>query len=145
MRDRVSDQLAERQKSHPVGPQRRVFTIFLNVNAVTLSWRGPSHDNGDIVISWRETIRIEVFKRDLFSVDLICLTFFLRDDRALEINEEMNGWKSLVEKLPEYLPGCQTLEEWFPTVAFPPFKTNRTIIYSRAEDLRSLQTLKLIG
>jgi hypothetical protein len=133
MRDLVASQLAERRKSHPVRPQRTVFRIFHNANALRLSWRGPSHDNGDIVIAWRDTIRIEAFKRDLFTVDLICLTFVLRDDKALEVNEEMDGWKSLAEKLPEYLRDCQTLEEWFPAVAFPAFKTNRTVIYSCAE------------
>ena len=133
MDDRVAAQLAERRRSHPVRRQRTVFTIFHNVNALKLSWRGSSHDNGDIVIAWRDTIRTEVFKRDLFAVDLICLTIVLRDDTALEVNEEMDGWKSLVENLPEYLPGCQTMEEWFPAVAFPAFKTNRTVIYSRAE------------
>jgi len=66
-------------------------------------------------------------------MDLICLDIVLRDDRTLEVNEEMDGWKSLVDKLPEYLPGCQTLEDWFPPVVFPAFKTNRTIIYLRAE------------
>ena len=133
MRDRIADELAERQKSRPVRPQRTVFTIFHNANALKLSWRGPSHDNGDFVIAWKDTIRIEVFKRDLFAMDLICLDIVLRDDRTLEVNEEMDGWKSLVDKLPEYLPGCQTLEDWFPPVVFPAFKTNRTIIYLRAE------------
>ena len=134
MRDSVAGQLAERRRSHSVRRQRTVFSIFHNANALKLSLRGPSHDNGDIVVAWRDTIRIEVFKRDLFAVDLICLTIILKDDRPLEVDEEMNGWESLVEKLQEYLPGCQTLEVWFPTVAFPAFKTNRTVIYSRAEE-----------
>ncbi len=133
MRDRTADQLAERRKSRPVRPQRTVFTIFHNANALKLSWRGPSHDNGDFVIAWRDTIRIEVFKRDLLATDLICLTIVLSDDRTLEVNEEIDGWKSLVDKLPEYLPGCQTFEDWFPAVAFPAFKTNRTIIYLCAD------------
>jgi hypothetical protein len=133
MRDSIASQMAERLRSHPVRPQRTVFKIYHNANALRLSWHGPSHDKGDIVIAWRDTIRVEVFKQDWFTVDLICLTIVLRDDRTMELNEEMDGWKSLVEKLPEYLPGCQTLEEWFPTVAFPAFKTNRNVIYSRAE------------
>lgn len=133
MRDQVAKQLADRLTSRPVRPQRTVFTIFHYANALKLSWRGPAHDNGEIVIAWRDTVRIEVFKRDLFTIDLICLSFVLRNDRALEVNEEMEGWKSLVEKLPEYFTGCQSLEQWFPAVAFPAFRTNRTVIYSRAE------------
>ena len=57
------------------------------------------------------------------------LLFVLKDDKTLEINEEMEGWTSLVEKLPEYLPGCQKLEEWFLPVAVPAFKPNVTEIY----------------
>jgi hypothetical protein len=97
-----------------------------------LSWLGLKYDRGEIVIAWRDAVRIEVFKRDLYSVDLICLTIFLKDSKAVEINEEMEGWNSLVEKLPEYLTGCQKFEEWFQVVAFPAFKSNNTVIYSCA-------------
>ena len=110
--------------------QRTVFTIVHNANALKLSWRGPSFDNGEIVVAWRDTIRVEAFKRDLWSVDLICLAIVSSNIKALEVNEEIEGWDSLVEKLPEYLPGCRTFEEWFHVVAFPAFKTNRTVIYS---------------
>lgn len=49
----------------------------------------------------------------------------------MEINEEMSGWKSLVDKLPTYLPGCLTFEEWFEGVAFPAVKHNLKVIYQR--------------
>ena len=129
----VARQMAERRKSQLVRPPDPLFSIFHNANAVKLSWRSSSHDNGEVVIAWKDTIRIEVFKQDLFAVDLICLTIDSTHDKQLELNEDMDGWESLVEKLPDYLPGCETLAEWFPAVAFPPYKTNRKIIYSRAE------------
>ena len=128
---RLNERIAERLKSQRVRRPRTVFTIYHNQNALTLSWRGPSHDNGDFVVAWRDTVRIEVFKRDLWAVDLICLTIVLNDNKTLEVNEEMDGWESLVDKLPEHLPGCRKFEDWFETVAFPAFKTNLTVIYSR--------------
>lgn len=83
------------------------------------------------MIAWKETVRVEAFKRDLYAVDLICLLVLLKDNKALEINEGMEGFESLAGKLPEYLPGCQKFEEWFQVVAFPAFKENNTVIYER--------------
>lgn len=83
------------------------------------------------MIAWKDTVRVEAFKRDLYAVDLICLLVLLKDNKAIEINEEMEGFESLAGKLPEYLPGCQEFEEWFQVVAFPAFKENNTVIYQR--------------
>ncbi|HZE72360.1 MAG TPA: hypothetical protein VE135_22850 [Pyrinomonadaceae bacterium] len=89
------------------------------------------NERGEIVVAWQDTVGIKAFKRDLYSVDLICLVILLKDNKAVEINEEMGGWESLVKKLPEYLPGSQRFEEWFSAVACPAFKPNITAIYQR--------------
>lgn len=124
--------LAERQKSYRAGRRGTVFTIMHNANAVKLSWLGLFNDRGEIVVAWQDVVRVEAFKRDLYSVDLICLAILL-GDKTVEINEEMDGWESLVDKLPEYLPGCQKFEQWFLVVAFPAFRPNFTVIYQRDE------------
>lgn len=123
--------VAERQKSYRQGRRRTVYKIFHNANAMKVSWLGVENDRGEIVIAWKETVRVEAFKRDLYAVDLICLLVLLKDNKALEINEGMEGFESLAGKLPEYLPGCQKFEEWFQVVAFPAFKENNTVIYER--------------
>lgn len=123
--------VAERRKSYREGRRRTVFNIFHNANAMKLSWVGSENDRGEIVIAWQDAVKVEAFKRDLYAVDLICLLIVLRDDKAVEINEEMEGFDSLVQKLPEYLPGCQTFGQWFEVVAFPAFKENNTVIYQR--------------
>jgi hypothetical protein len=123
--------LRERQKSLRAGRRRTVYTIFHNPNSMKLSWLSMEYERGELVLAWKDVNKIEAFKRDLYVVDLICLLMVLEDDKALEINEEMEGWTSLVEKLPEYFPGCQKLEEWFLRVAVPPFKPNATEIYYR--------------
>ena len=125
------DRRAERRSSSHIFRRGSVYKIFHNANALKLSWVGSVKDTGEIVIAWRDTVSVEAFKRDLYSVDLICITFHLRDKKTVEINEEMDGWESLVRKLPEYLPGCQTFEEWYTQVAFPAFKPNLTVIYRR--------------
>lgn len=125
-----ADRCAERLQSRLRRPAT-TFSIRHNPNATTISWRKSLADCGDIVIAWRDTVRIEAFKRDLYAVDLICLNIVLTQGAPVEINEEMDGWESLVEKLPEYLPGCQTVEQWFQPVAFPAFKPNFTVIYRR--------------
>ncbi len=84
------------------------------------------------MLAWQDVNTIEAFKRDLYAVDLICLAIILKDHKIVEINEEMEGWDSLVEKLPDYLPGCRKFAEWFSVVAFPAFQPNVTEIYHRA-------------
>ena len=76
--------------------------------------------------SWREVSRILGFKRDLYSVDMICIAFVLRDT-TVEINEEMEGFESIVRGFEAHFPGLKT--EWWNTVAFPPFATNWTTIW----------------
>src|ERR1043165_3008797 len=123
--------VVERQKSQRQDRRRTVYTIFHNANAMKVSWVGLENDRGEIVIAWQDVVRVQVFKRDLYVVDLICLSVLLKDNRSVEINEEMEGWESVVDKLPEYLSGCQKFGEWFLVVAFPAFKANDTVIYQR--------------
>jgi hypothetical protein len=123
--------LAERLSSSRTVARDRVYKIFHNANALKVSWAGPVNDTGEIVIAWRDIVRVEVFKRDMYAVDLICVTFHLSAEKSLEINEDMDGWESLMQKLPEYLPGCQTFGDWFTEVAFPAFKRNLKVIYRR--------------
>jgi hypothetical protein len=121
----------ERQKTYRVAPRRTRFTIFYNGNAMMLSWVGLKQDRGQKVVAWQDVVRIDAFKRDLYVVDLICLRILLDDNATVEIDEEMEGWDSLVDNLPEYLLGCERFGEWFDKVAYPPFKPKLTVIYRR--------------
>ncbi len=133
--------VAERQKAYRERGRRTVYKIHHNANALKLSWLGlEENDRGEIVVAWQDAVRVEAFKRDCWAVDLICLYFLLKDNKAVEINEEMEGFDSLAGKLPEYLPGCQKFEDWFEVVAFPPFKENNTVIYQRDVLNSSAQT-----
>jgi hypothetical protein len=128
--------LAERKKSSLARKRRTVFTLFHNANSLKLLWHREPNERVELVLSWQDTSKIQAIKRDLYSIDLICLIIFLSENKPVEIHEEMDGWESLVDKLPQYLPGCQAFENWFAAVAFPAFKENRTTIYERRPEAR---------
>jgi hypothetical protein len=130
--------VAERQKAAYTGRRETAYTIFHNANAMKLSFVGMKNERGQLVFAWQDTVQVKAFKRDLYAVDLICLAILMKNNKAVEINEEMSGWESLVEKLPQYLPGCQKFEEWFSLVAYPAFKPNITTIYPPSLAIASL-------
>jgi len=98
---------------------------------MNVSWLTIENERGSRSLTWDEVISIKAFKRDLYAVDRICLIIGLKDGSGVEIDEEMSGWDSLVQKLSEYLPGCRSFGEWFEVVAFPAFQLNMTSIFER--------------
>ena len=78
-------------------------------------------------LRWRQVQAIHAFKRDLLSVDLICLAFALPDG-VVEVDEEMEGYHSLVTELPNRFPGIDA--GWWEKVAHPPFATNWTTLWT---------------
>jgi hypothetical protein len=100
-------------------------------DSLNVAWLTIENETGKTSLRWRDVIRVEAFKRDLYAVDLICLAFMVDENTAVEIHEEMEGWDTLVDNLPEYLPGCQRFEEWFRPVAVPAFDLSLMVIYER--------------
>ena len=89
------------------------------------------HDNGHVSsINWSAITSVQVFKRDRFVVDMICMCIEA-DHGIYEINEEFIGWDDLCSELPTRLSGCKKFHEWFETVAFPAFKQNWVKIFER--------------
>jgi len=91
-----------------------------------------SHKHEAVGRPWADVCRATAFKRDLFTVDCICLRLGLADGTGVELNEEMAGWNRLMDALPVLLPGCRPHSEWASSVAFPAFATNLAEVYSRA-------------
>ena len=122
---RWRDQLAEKRR---IREQR--CSICFNTDTITVV--DLREKNGaPFKLRWSEINRLTVFKRDLFTVDLLCLLFEFSGDRAIEFDEDMEGWKALIDGLPHHLQGCKAQGEWFPSVAFPAFAPNPTEIYRR--------------
>lgn len=80
-------------------------------------------------IPWRDVRRIRAYKRDLFSVDQICIAFELHD-KTIQIDEGMEGYNSVVEAIAVYFPEMKA--DWLQTVAFPAFETNLTTIWEKS-------------
>ena len=81
-------------------------------------------------VRWNDVNRIQAFKRDLFSVDLICFQFHLDGtEQLVEVDEQMDGFAVFEKILPEKFKGFDC--DWFPKVAHPAFATNLTEIWIR--------------
>lgn len=84
-----------------------------------------------VTFKWPEVTQVAVFKRDQFTVDCICMAFELNYKESLEVNENMEGWNTLVKAVPIYLSGALTEAEWWDKVVWPTFELCFTTIYSR--------------
>jgi hypothetical protein len=129
---RYLGRLQQRRRSYREGRRGTVYEIEHDANHMSISWLTIENEKGIRLLTWDETISIKAFKRDLYAVDRLCLLIGLSDGSGIEVDEEMSGWDSLVQQLPEYLPGCKSLGEWFEVVAFPAFQLNMTPIFDRA-------------
>ena len=82
--------------------------------------------------TWTEVTRVAVFKRDQFLVDCICMGFELNHKETLEVNENMDGWDTLVKAVPVYLSAALAEEQWWNKVVSLTFEPCFTETYSRA-------------
>ena len=128
---RFLNRARERGRSFREGREHTTYEIVHDDASLSISWLTLENETGETIIEWRDIVAIFAFKRSLVFIDSIRLCFSLSDDRTVEIHEGMKGWDPLVRQLPEYLKGCQPFDDWFDTVALPPFETNWTQIYQR--------------
>jgi hypothetical protein len=85
-----------------------------------------------VTMQWADVSRATAFKRDLYSVDCVCVRFDRFGGNGVEVDEDMAGWLRLLEALPQHLGDCKPHAEWFSSVALPPFAQNPKEIYLRA-------------
>ena len=123
----------QRYKSHRDGLRPTVYEILHDADHLSVFWLTGKNESGNRSFQWDDAILLTAFKRDLFAVDRICLEIQLKDGEIIEVDEHMKGWDSLVQKLPEYLPGCKSFGEWYEVVALPAFELNETQIFERVE------------
>ena len=99
--------------------------------AITDKGCALSRDGEDpVVIGWDDIVTVHAFKRDLLTVDMVCLAIAAQDGSAIEVNEGMPGFADLVGRI-DAMPG--TLPAWQLDVMFPAFAPNLTRIYPAAE------------
>ena len=79
---------------------------------------------------WAEVSKIETYKRDLGTVDMICLDFTLSAQHIVYMaNDEMAGFDELTKHLTCDFPTVPV--DWWSDVAFPAFATNHRILFER--------------
>jgi|GEM_PF-3504000 len=83
-----------------------------------------------VTFAWTDVEEIHAFKRDLFTVDLICIEFLLGENQAVEIHEGMVGYHDLQPWLQKKFPEIDS--NWFADVAFPAFATNYKVIWKKS-------------
>ncbi len=120
-----------RSQSLREGRKGTLYTLTYDSAGLQLSWLTLENEKGQSSFNWDEVQSIIVYKRDLFVVDQICAVFALSNMEALEIDEEMAGWRPLIECLPVQLPGTRPFDDWWYEVAVPAFAPNTRVIYQR--------------
>lgn len=75
---------------------------------------------------WDRIQSIIGFKRDLYTVDQICLGV-LFEDGSLEFNEDHSGWYQFEKQLRNHFPSIN--KDWSEKVMLPAFETNLTLLY----------------
>ena len=73
--------------------------------------------------------RVEFFKRNELTTDLICCTIVFGDGGKLFLHEEMPDWQNKIESLAE-LDGFD--QDWFAKVSQPPFAASNHVAFCLA-------------
>ena len=106
-------------------------TISIDTDGFTVTYSRRKHRQAKILLD--NVTRIETYKRDLFTTDLLCFSFSCRDDEDMvEVNEEMLGFKELMKVIESRFDIKQ--EDWWQEVILPAFETNMTVIWPKNAD-----------
>jgi hypothetical protein len=111
--------------------KHRPEEIRCDESGFTVTVGGSVSSVGATSLKWNDVKTVLAYKRDLCATDLICLGF-TSPDGTIEVDEEMQGWSQLVERLPSLLPGTPPLSDWWERVAKPPFASCVTKLFERA-------------
>lgn len=106
--------------------------LSVSANGIECQWfsEGGTKRHTE-TIPWSGIRTVDIFKRDVFAYDLICLQVYSQTAEPAEFDEEDPHWKSLISVLPVHLPGREPFEGWFNKVAFPAFELNLRRIFER--------------
>jgi hypothetical protein len=86
---------------------------------------------------WTEVVSASAFKRDLGVADLVCIELLFRSQKRVELNEEMEGWQVLLERLPAHLAGFPAPSDWWHRLAVPAARSVRVLLFERQDEASS--------
>lgn len=81
-------------------------------------------------IKWTDIERLVAYKQDLLTTDEICVDIIYNNWQTT-ITEETRGWYQFIEKTKLIFPSIP--KNWDSEIVHPPFETNLTILYQRAD------------
>ncbi len=110
--------------------KQRPAEIHCDESGFAVALGGSVSSEGATSLKWNEVKTVLAYKRDLYATDLICLGF-TSPAGTIEVDEEMQGWSQLVERLPSLLPGTPRMSDLWERVAKPPFRTCVTTLFER--------------
>jgi hypothetical protein len=104
--------------------------VFANSNGINVEIVSNAGVMTRTTIAWGEIHKIVLFKRDVYSHDVICMLIESQNKGVLELDETAPGWEQLINRLSDYLPSAIPYEQWYTQVAFPAYKPSAITIYS---------------
>lgn len=84
-----------------------------------------------VLIFWESIKEIIAYKRDLFTIDLVCLRVYHSNDQYFEINEELIDFDALLDQLPERLRGFPERKMYWGKLIQPAFAENEMQLWHR--------------
>lgn len=121
------------------GQKKDDCIIKIHPDGVNLEWVSKNGELGKRNLKWSGITSVTVYKRDLITYDLICLSCICSDGFQFEFNEEMLSWQSLVDAFSQHLPGFPSISDWWSPVATPAFSTNERTLFRRESDVAKPQ------
>ena len=111
--------------------QRAVYSVHCNETGLTqIVQQGDSAER--TLIPWQDVRKVFAYKKDCFAVDQIRLVIEGADgNRRIEITEDDEGYKRLIEQMPIRIPGFPVGGESWEKAALAPFELRWTQIYTR--------------
>ena len=99
---------------------------------LTLDDEGFSIVDGDVTSRWRwdAVRRIRAYKLDCFTYDTIRIEVDFAEGNSLMVDESLQGYSAWVTALDERFG---LLDDWWGKVAFPPFATNLTVLWTHPD------------
>ena len=105
-------------------PKRAVLRLSVTEDTLCLF----ADDQSAWTLRWEEVTRIDTYKRDLFTVDMICLDFTMAGRQMYcQTHDEMEGFDVLCQQLGGTFPSIAP--DWWMQVAFPAFATQHRVLY----------------
>ncbi len=77
--------------------------------------------------NWNEVLALFGYKKDLYSIDCICVDVFTKDGKVFSVNEDTPGWYQFLKQSKMNLNGIPP--NWEIEIAVPAFETKLTLLY----------------